>query len=210
MNTSGTYNTFNQNDDDGENGVHGENGEHGENVDEENGDEENVDEENVDEENGNDEDQAKSIVFRKLPHSLSMQEKIELTVSLHDANYFLNATEAELKKVDKRIRPLQKVTKKHLDYIRPTKDLDNNKFTTLIKVKHAARDLFKSPAAKENGAEYKENLATHSTQVVDGKNKRVVTKRKERICESTNDQIELEVFIERVKDKLKEKSTLDM
>ena len=191
---------------------------------------------NGEEENNSDEEeQAKSQVFRKLPHSLSIREKVELIVKLHDNNYFLDKSEAELKKVDKRIRPLQKVTKKHLDAIRPTKglnaklswvmqnkdkpfaralidNLENETFTSIIKVQHAARDLFKSPAAREYGAEYRSNQATHSTQVVGGQKTRVVTKRDEARSEtsSVSDQNQLEQFIERAKEKLKDKTTLEM
>ena len=49
-------------------------------------------------------------VFRKLGNNLSIKEKVELTVTLHNENYFLGKTFEELKAVDKRIRPLKMVT----------------------------------------------------------------------------------------------------
>ena len=80
----------------------------------------------------------------------------------------------------------------------------------MIKVQHAARDLFKSKEAIENGAEYSANQATHSTQVVDGKKTRIVTRRGDRGSEIDTEQNQFEQFIERAIEKLKERSTVDM
>ena len=169
-------------------------------------------------------------VFRTLSNSLTIKEKIEWTVKLHDANYFINKSVEELKKVDEHIRPLDKVTKQHVDKIRSTKalnnklswvmknkdkdfaktffdKLNNSEFGSVIKVQHAARDLFKV----HNSMEYKSKQATHSIVDNNGKKERVVARRDSRDTPNiTNHQSQSQSFFERAKEKLKEPSIISL
>ena len=173
-------------------------------------------------------------VFRKLSNSLSIKEKVELTVKLHNDNYYLGKSMEELKDIDKRIRPLKTVTTKHYHSIKSTRalnkklswvmsrenhekpftqkfiyDLENNKFTSVIKALHAARDIF----IKENPDEYNVKQATHSIQEVEGVKQRVVAKREVHAQATTANDInqpQLQQFIDKAKEKLRENSTIEM
>lgn len=170
---------------------------------------------------------ASSKVFRTLSNSLSIKEKVEWTVKLHDANYFLDKSIQELKKVDEYIRPLGKVTKKHIDKIRSTKALNNklswvmknqdqefakqfinklekNEFGSVVKVQDEARKLF----IEHNGSEYNSKQATHSTMDRDGKKERIVARRETR--DTSTEQNQLQVFLERAKHKLKDQSIISL
>ena len=83
--------------------------------------------------------------------------------------------------------------------------LENNKFTSIIQVRHATRDLFKSKQAKENFTLYNVNKVTHSTQLI--KKVRVVTRK----CIIQNDTSDSEVLLrERAMEKIENKSTVDI
>jgi hypothetical protein len=126
---------------------------------------------------------------------ISIQEKVNLTVQLHDNNYFKNKTIEELQYVDKRIRPIKRVTQEYFTKHRSTRAL-NKKFSWIMKnldqpfaqefADNLSKNAFKSvkkvqlEAAKifkvQNSSEYNENKATVSTQLLDGIQTKVVKK----------------------------------
>ena len=179
-----------------------------------------------------DRDYAEGKVFRKLSNGLTIEEKINLTVELHNNNYFLEQPVESLAHVDKRIRPLQRVTKQYLHNMRSTKNLNkklswviqnkeedfcreftanlaNKNFSSVKFAQLAAREIFKT----HKQAEYKGNQATVSSQVVDGRRIKVVNKREETALTQQilqTQQIQIFDFIETAKLKLKERATIDL
>ncbi len=167
-------------------------------------------------------------VFPKLSNSLSIKEKIELTVELHENNYFLDTPIHALGNVDKRIRPLKIVTKQHLHNMRSTKglnnklswvlrnrdkdfarsfinDLVNDNFTSVKQAQHAARDIFK----EYNSSEYKFKQATYSTR--SSVRNEMLSKSEESNQSAEPDcSYQMRNFIEMAKEKLKRRSTVEL
>ena len=117
---------------------------------------------------GSDSDYAEDQVFRQLSNGLTIEEKINLTVELHNNKYFLEQPVESLARVDKIIRPLQRVTKQYLHNMGSTKnlnkklswvfqnkeedfsrkftaDLANKKFSSVKSAQLAAGEIFHNP-----------------------------------------------------------------
>ena len=88
-------------------------------------------------------------------------------------------------------------------------DLTNKIFSSVKSAQMAARDLFKI----HNSIEYKENQATVSSEIIDGKRQKVFHKKTDlanNLQEPGTQEVQFQQFIQRAKQKLRERANVDL